>query len=80
MRCSSCANENPVGKKFCGGCGSSLSARCPRCGAENTLSFKFCGDCGASLSDRGFAYGRYGLRLRVSRVALQKKMKRYGLR
>jgi class 3 adenylate cyclase len=53
MRCSKCATENPTGKKFCGGCGSALSARCPRCGAENTPSFKFCGDCGASLSDRG---------------------------
>jgi class 3 adenylate cyclase len=53
MRCSKCATENPAGKKFCGGCGSALSARCPQCGAENTLSFKFCGDCGASLSDRG---------------------------
>jgi class 3 adenylate cyclase/tetratricopeptide (TPR) repeat protein len=52
MRCSKCATENPAGKKFCGGCGSALSARCPQCGAENTPSFKFCGDCGASLSDR----------------------------
>jgi predicted ATPase/class 3 adenylate cyclase len=50
MRCSKCATENPAGKKFCGGCGSTLSAKCPRCGAENTASFKFCGDCGASLS------------------------------
>ena len=53
MRCSKCATENPAGKKFCGGCGSVLSARCPQCGAENTPSFKFCGDCGASLSARG---------------------------
>src|SRR6266404_8396152 len=53
MRCSRCATENPAGKKFCGGCGSTLSARCPRCGAENTPSFKFCGDCGASLYERG---------------------------
>ena len=51
MRCSKCATENPAGKKFCGGCGSALSAKCPQCGAENTPSFKFCGDCGASLSD-----------------------------
>ena len=49
MRCSKCATENPAGKKFCGGCGSALSARCPRCGAENTPSFKFCGDCGAAI-------------------------------
>src|SRR5215469_5625568 len=50
MRCTKCGTENPAGKKFCGGCGSVLSAKCPRCGAENTPSFKFCGDCGASLS------------------------------
>ena len=50
MRCSKCATENPAGKKFCGACGSALSAGCPQCGAENTPSFKFCGDCGASLS------------------------------
>ena len=49
MRCSKCATENPAGKRFCGGCGSALSARCPRCGAENIPSFKFCGDCGAAI-------------------------------
>ena len=53
MRCSKCATENPAGKKFCGGCGSALSAKCPRGGAENTPSFNFCGDCGASLSALG---------------------------
>ena len=57
MRCSKCATENPAGKKFCGGCGSALSARCPQCGAENAPSFKFCGDCGASLSARGSVAG-----------------------
>jgi double zinc ribbon protein len=58
MRCSKCGTENPAGKKFCGGCGGSLSIRCPKCGAENTVSFKFCGDCGASLSDNApFARG-----------------------
>src|SRR5215472_7674418 len=50
MRCSKCATENPAGNKFCGGCGSALSARCPQCGAENNPSFRFCGNCGASLS------------------------------
>jgi len=53
MLCSTCATENPAGKKFCGGCGSALSAKCPRCGAENIPSFKFCGDCGAPLSAQG---------------------------
>jgi hypothetical protein len=49
MHCSKCATENPAGKKFCGGCGSALSAKCPQCGAENTPSFKFCGDCGTAI-------------------------------
>ena len=48
MRCSKCATENPTGKKFCGGCGSALTARCPQCGSETT-SFRFCGDCGAAI-------------------------------
>src|SRR6516225_1938566 len=55
MRCSKCATENPAGNKFCGGCGSTLSARCPHCGAENNPSFRFCGNCGASLSAQGSA-------------------------
>ena len=51
MRCSKCATENPAGKRFCGGCGSTLPAICPQCGVENAPAFKFCGDCGASLSN-----------------------------
>ena len=51
--CSECGTKNPAGKKFCGGCGSQLSARCPKCGAETSLGFKFCGDCGVSLFERG---------------------------
>jgi len=50
VRCSKCGAENPARNKFCGGCGSALSARCPQCGAENNPSFRFCGNCGASLS------------------------------
>jgi adenylate cyclase len=53
MRCSKCATENPAGNKFCGGCGSALSAKCSQCGTENISSFKFCGNCGASLSVQG---------------------------
>jgi class 3 adenylate cyclase len=50
MRCSNCGSDNPVGKKFCSGCGAGLSEGCPRCGAENGPGAKFCGDCGAALS------------------------------
>src|SRR5580700_7084779 len=50
MRCSNCGSENPVGKKFCGNCGTQLGNSCPRCGVENPQSNKFCGDCGAVLA------------------------------
>jgi class 3 adenylate cyclase len=53
MRCSKYGTENPAGKKFCGGCGSALSAKCPQCGSENNPSFRFCGDCGTPLSTQG---------------------------
>jgi class 3 adenylate cyclase len=50
MRCSNCGSENPVGKKFCGNCGTQLGNSCPRCGVENPQSNKFCSDCGAVLA------------------------------
>src|SRR5580700_3295414 len=50
MRCSNCGFQNPLGKKFCGNCGSQLGNSCPKCGVENPESNKFCGDCGAVLA------------------------------
>jgi class 3 adenylate cyclase/tetratricopeptide (TPR) repeat protein len=49
MRCPSCGFDNPEGLKFCGECGTPVTAPCPRCGFANPPGFKFCGDCGASL-------------------------------
>jgi class 3 adenylate cyclase/tetratricopeptide (TPR) repeat protein len=49
MHCPSCGFENPEGLKFCGECGTPVTAPCPRCGFANPPQFKFCGDCGASL-------------------------------
>jgi class 3 adenylate cyclase len=49
MRCPSCGFDNPEGLKFCGECGTPVTAPCPRCGFTNPPEFKFCGDCGASL-------------------------------
>jgi predicted ATPase/class 3 adenylate cyclase len=49
MRCPSCGFDNPDGLKFCGECGTPVTAPCPRCGFVNPPQFKFCGDCGASL-------------------------------
>jgi hypothetical protein len=49
MHCPRCGFENPEGLKFCGECGTAVTALCPRCGFANPPQFKFCGDCGASL-------------------------------
>src|SRR5262245_33096543 len=49
MRCPSCGFDNPEGLKFCGECGTPVTALCPGCGFSNPPQFKFCGDCGASL-------------------------------
>src|SRR5215467_1041251 len=49
MDCPNCGISNPVGKKFCGDCGASLSASCVACGAENPLGKRFCANCGAAL-------------------------------
>jgi Double zinc ribbon/Adenylate and Guanylate cyclase catalytic domain len=49
MRCPRCGFENPEGLKFCGECGTAVTAPCPRCGFVNPPQFKFCGDCGVSL-------------------------------
>jgi class 3 adenylate cyclase/tetratricopeptide (TPR) repeat protein len=49
ITCSNCGAENPLGKKFCGDCGSALTAICASCGGSNAPDKRFCGDCGAPL-------------------------------
>ncbi|MFL6261286.1 MAG: adenylate/guanylate cyclase domain-containing protein [Thermoanaerobaculia bacterium] len=49
MKCPQCQFENPAGMKFCGQCGTKLTASCPQCGAEVPPGFKFCGECGSPL-------------------------------
>jgi hypothetical protein len=49
MCCPSCSFDNPEGLKFCGECGTPVTAPCPRCGFANPPQFKFCGEYGASL-------------------------------
>ena len=49
MECPNCRFNNPTGLRFCGGCGSQLSASCPDCQFENPGDFKFCGSCGCRL-------------------------------
>jgi class 3 adenylate cyclase/tetratricopeptide (TPR) repeat protein len=50
MRCPRCGFDNPAGLKFCGECGTPLTAPCPRCGFANPPQFKFCGECGTSIA------------------------------
>jgi class 3 adenylate cyclase len=50
MHCARCGFDSPVGKKFCGECGSPFTNRCPSCREENPPQFKFCGECGTSLT------------------------------
>src|SRR5262249_8531483 len=51
MRCPTCGRENPPEQKFCGECGTRLSAVCPSCGSQNAPENKFCGECGTPLAD-----------------------------
>ena len=57
--CAACGQENPVGTRFCSGCGSKLEqpeapppAPEPRvcaCGAQVAPGVRFCGNCGAQF-------------------------------
>jgi predicted amidophosphoribosyltransferase len=49
MRCSSCGSENREGRKFCAGCGATLTLACAACGANNQPGERFCGECGKPL-------------------------------
>ena len=51
MNCPSCGTPNEAGRKFCGECGTRLSAACPSCGTPNAPGMKFCGECGTALTD-----------------------------
>jgi len=49
VNCANCGTPNEPGRKFCGECGTRLSAACPACGVANPPGTKFCGDCGTAL-------------------------------
>jgi class 3 adenylate cyclase/tetratricopeptide (TPR) repeat protein len=49
--CPACGTANEAGRKFCGECGTRLSAACPACGTPNAPGTKFCGECGTALAD-----------------------------
>src|SRR5437016_13076352 len=50
MDCAQCGHHNPVGSKFCGGCGASLVLVCAACGTSNFSDNRFCGKCGRLLA------------------------------
>ena len=49
MKCPRCQHDNAAAQKFCGECGTALSAACVACGASSPPGQKFCGQCGARL-------------------------------
>jgi len=51
VNCANCGTSNEPGRKFCGECGTRLSAACPACGVANPPGTKFCGECGTVLAE-----------------------------
>ena len=49
MNCPRCQADNPAGTRFCGQCGTAVSAMCPACGAVNPPTHRFCGQCATPL-------------------------------
>jgi class 3 adenylate cyclase/tetratricopeptide (TPR) repeat protein len=51
MNCSECGTANPDEARYCGECGTLLSATvaCPDCGTDNPQGQKFCNGCGTVL-------------------------------
>ncbi len=53
--CPNCGAQNSPNVRFCGQCGTGLSApaavpgKCSSCGAQNDPGMRFCGECGAKL-------------------------------
>jgi class 3 adenylate cyclase/tetratricopeptide (TPR) repeat protein len=50
MLCPQCRAENSPGRRFCAGCGASLTPRCRACGFANEPDAKFCGGCGEPVA------------------------------
>ena len=55
MRCASCGHENPLGARFCNGCGGTLEGLCLRCGKPNPPRSRFCNGCGGPLQTSAIA-------------------------
>jgi class 3 adenylate cyclase/tetratricopeptide (TPR) repeat protein len=53
MLCAQCRQDNPLGAKFCSGCGGRLEALCPACGHPNVPGGRFCNECGEPAPPAG---------------------------
>jgi|GEM_PF-4375520 len=62
ISCSNCGKLNPVGTKFCGGCGTPTQASndCPECNTSNKPDAKFCRACGFNLIEAKAAASKPG--------------------
>ena len=49
VRCPKCNRQNKKEKKFCVGCGQSLSLSCPACRKEISIADQFCEHCGGNV-------------------------------
>jgi class 3 adenylate cyclase len=48
--CGHCGAANAPQRRFCHGCGGTLTASCPDCRYTNEPDDRFCGGCGSSLN------------------------------
>jgi class 3 adenylate cyclase/tetratricopeptide (TPR) repeat protein len=49
MHCHQCQQDNPVGSRFCNGCGAQVDVPCPACKHVNPIGSRFCNGCGNKL-------------------------------
>ncbi len=85
MPCAQCRQDNPLGAKFCSGCGGRLEVLCPACGHPNLPGGRFCNECGqpappahagpATASPRVYTPRYLAERILTSRHALEGERK-----
>ena len=49
VRCTRCAEINPVSRRYCNQCGDHLLQPCPHCGVECAVDENYCGQCGGDV-------------------------------
>src|SRR6185312_5819139 len=51
MVCQSCGSANAEAARFCGSCGTRLTASCPSCRADVPVGLRFCNACGSQIPE-----------------------------